>query len=390
MAQQMVDAVWTRASSSRSSSPSINSPSEDSLASSPAPVVEQKPPPATVKPEPQDPGSEVDELASDDDEPKGQGAAAAAAAESSSSTGRVQSKRKAALDPEFAAEFTNIQPQSCQWEACGESFWEVEPLVEHLLEGHTLPPAKPGKKQPPYVCKWVGCPRFGHAQNSRFAILNHMRSHTGEKPFICHVPECDRTFTRSDALSKHLRHHHPGVVNPNAASTSTEVGASAFAKAPTKPASKRRRTVRATSVDSDDAGAQYDDADGAHAGDDGIQPVNLEPARDLETLLTLSREETDLLNKFATTSNDTLTDGWAVLYVVLKAKHEFASKEHQELVHELQALGTREMQLKGQCDELMERVLKTEVENSHVQSVDKFMHEYNHEPLKLPSGWNPS
>lgn len=35
-----------------------------------------------------------------------------------------------------------------------------------------------------------------------------MRSHTGEKPFYCTVPECDRNFTRSDALSKHLRTVH--------------------------------------------------------------------------------------------------------------------------------------------------------------------------------------
>lgn len=35
-----------------------------------------------------------------------------------------------------------------------------------------------------------------------------MRSHTREKPFYCQLPECDRCFTRSDALAKHMRTVH--------------------------------------------------------------------------------------------------------------------------------------------------------------------------------------
>ena len=35
-----------------------------------------------------------------------------------------------------------------------------------------------------------------------------MRSHTKEKPFFCVLPECDRSFTRSDALAKHMRTVH--------------------------------------------------------------------------------------------------------------------------------------------------------------------------------------
>ncbi|KAL9709079.1 hypothetical protein Ac2012v2_007892 [Leucoagaricus gongylophorus] len=32
--------------------------------------------------------------------------------------------------------------------------------------------------------------------------------HTGEKPFTCSKPECDKSFTRSDALAKHMRLQH--------------------------------------------------------------------------------------------------------------------------------------------------------------------------------------
>ncbi|KAG6817834.1 hypothetical protein H0H87_001666 [Tephrocybe sp. NHM501043] len=91
---------------------------------------------------------------------------------------------------------------TCQWEECGQVFTHLPTLIDHVHKDHI------GVHKSSYTCEWATCSRRGLAQTSRFALVSHIRSHTGEKPFICSLPECDKSFTRSDALAKHMRLQH--------------------------------------------------------------------------------------------------------------------------------------------------------------------------------------
>lgn len=90
----------------------------------------------------------------------------------------------------------------CRWDGCNQEKNDLTEFVTHLQDDHF------GVRKSKYTCEWDDCPRKGIVQPSRFALVSHMRSHTGEKPFYCTVPECDRNFTRSDALAKHMRTVH--------------------------------------------------------------------------------------------------------------------------------------------------------------------------------------
>lgn len=118
-----------------------------------------------------------------------------------------QSPKNANLADSAKDEFTIADEfaRVCRWDGCHVGdLGNQDNLVQHVLDVHAGQ-AKPKAK---YACEWVDCRAKGKTQMSAYALRAHMRSHTKEKPFYCGLPECDKSFTRSDALSKHMRTVH--------------------------------------------------------------------------------------------------------------------------------------------------------------------------------------
>lgn len=62
---------------------------------------------------------------------------------------------------------------TCKWSQCNNRFEHLDLLVAHLSDAHV------GRKKSSYICEWASCSRKGVALVSRFALLTHLRAHTG-------------------------------------------------------------------------------------------------------------------------------------------------------------------------------------------------------------------
>ena len=118
-------------------------------------------------------------------------------------------------------QYMRQEPLICRWTAkaevikdegkqmvvniCSRQFPNIDQIVYHIAEDH-LSNSGPSTTEL-HFCRWKDCSRNNVPFKAKYKLVNHIRVHTGEKPFHCSFAGCGKRFARSENLKIHKRTH---------------------------------------------------------------------------------------------------------------------------------------------------------------------------------------